>query len=96
MATPARSTFRSCHAAFRACADPQGREEYAADLMRLAERTLSPEHYRIFRFRFLLGADWQLCTRRLGMSRARFLRAVCRVEEQLGHALAVIEPRVAG
>jgi hypothetical protein len=67
-------------------------EEYMADFTLAAKRTLAPVEYALFRFHFLLGADWKLCSRRLGMDRGTFFHAVYRVEEKLGRVLATLQP----
>ena len=67
-------------------------EEYMADFLSLARRTLSEEDHRIFRYRFLLGADWRLCTKRLNMERGNFFHAVYRIQQLLGRALAELQP----
>ncbi|MEQ1949057.1 MAG: hypothetical protein ABL995_17835 [Bryobacteraceae bacterium] len=46
----------------------------------------------MFRYHFLLGADWKLCTRRLGMDRGNFFHAVYRIEQKLGRAFRELEP----
>src|SRR5262252_7055478 len=38
-------------------------EEYVADFCLVSKRLLSDEEHRIFRYFFLLGADWKLCGR---------------------------------
>jgi hypothetical protein len=67
-------------------------EEYMADFINLAKRTLNEEDYRIFRFRFLLGADWRLCARKSGLNRGRFFHSVYRVQELMGRALVELKP----
>ena len=39
---------------------------------------------KIFRYHFLLGADWKLCARKLGIDRGNFFHAVYRIEQKLG------------
>jgi|SRR5271157_1075170 len=68
------------------------REEYLADFLRVTERALTPEEYRIFRYHFLLGADYYLCCRKLHMDRGSFFHAIYRLEEKLGHVYAELEP----
>src|SRR5215831_17381653 len=41
------------------------REEYLADFNMIARRCLTENDYRLFRFTFILGADSNLCCRRL-------------------------------
>ena len=47
---------------------------------------------RSFGIYFLLGADWQLCCKRLGIDRGIFFHAVYRIEERLGKAFYETEP----
>jgi hypothetical protein len=67
-------------------------EEYMADFCLIARRTLSDLEYRIFRYYFLLGADWKLVMRRMNMDRGSFFHLVYRLEEKLGRAFAETEP----
>lgn len=67
-------------------------EEYMADFTLVARRVLDEFHYRIFRYHFLLGADWKLCRRHVGISRGMFFHAVYRVEAMLGETFASLEP----
>lgn len=67
-------------------------EEYMADFLNVARRTLNDDDYRIFRFRFLLGADWHLCSKKLNMDRGSFFHAVYRIQQELGRAFAELEP----
>ena len=46
------------------------REEYIADFCLISRRVLDDYEHRIFRYHFVLGADWRLCTRMLKMDRA--------------------------
>ena len=48
--------------------------------------------HRLFRYHFLLGADWKLCTRKLGMDRGNFFHAVYRIEQKLGRVFRELEP----
>lgn len=67
-------------------------EEYMVDFCHVAERNLDAEEYRIFRFHFLLGADWKLCCRRLAMDRGTFFHAVYRIQQKLGRVFRELEP----
>ena len=67
-------------------------EEYIADFNLISRRYLDEEEYRIFRFHFLLGADWKLCTRRLGIDRGNFFHAVYRIEQKLGRIFRELQP----
>jgi hypothetical protein len=67
-------------------------EEFIADFELVSRRYLDQWHYRVFRYFFILGADWKLCSRRLGIDRGNFFHAVYRVEERLGKVFANLEP----
>ncbi len=67
-------------------------EEFIADFTLIARRTLTPEEHRLFRFHFLLGADWKLCSRQLGIDRGNFFHAVYRIEQKLGRVFREVEP----
>jgi hypothetical protein len=67
-------------------------EEYMADFCRIAERSLNESEYRIFRFHFLLGADWKLCCRRLQMDRGSFFHEVYRIQQKLGRVFRELQP----
>lgn len=67
-------------------------EEYMADFCLVSRRTLNESDHRLFRFHFLLGADWKLCTRKLGMSRGNFFHAVYRIEKKLGRVFRELQP----
>lgn len=67
-------------------------EEYIADFSLIARRMLTPEEHRLFRYHFLLGADWKLCSRKLGMDRGNFFHAVYRIEQKLGRAFRETTP----
>ena len=47
-------------------------EEYMADFILVSRRTLDELEYRIFSSHFLLGADWNLCCRRLNIGSRHF------------------------
>jgi hypothetical protein len=67
-------------------------EEYIADLCLVSKRVLSESDYQIFKFHFLLGADWKLCCQRLNMDRGNFYHQVYRIQERLGRVYAELEP----
>ena len=67
-------------------------EEFMADFCLVSRRSLDELEYRIFRFHFLLGADWKLCCRRLKMDRGNFFHAVYRIEQKLGRVYAELQP----
>jgi hypothetical protein len=68
------------------------REEYIADFSLVSRRMLEDEDHRIFRYFFLLGADWKLCCHRLKLERGNFFHSVYRIEQKLGRGFAELEP----
>lgn len=90
---------RTASVSWEPCNGPMGgrvfsrkREEYLADFLRVSERSLSKEEYRIFRFHYLLGADYYLCCQKLQMDRGSFFHAIYKLEEKLGRVYAELEP----
>lgn len=67
-------------------------EEYIADFTLIARRHLTEEEHRLFRYHFLLGADWKLCSRKLGIERGNFFHAVYRIEQKLGRVFRELQP----
>lgn len=67
-------------------------EEYIADFCLVSRRHLDESEYRVFRYHFLLGADWKLCARKLGIDRGNFFHAVYRIEQKLGRVFRELEP----
>ena len=67
-------------------------EEYIADFYLISRRNLDEFEHRLFRYHFLLGADWKLCSRRLGMDRGNFFHAVYRIEQKLGRTFRELQP----
>lgn len=67
-------------------------EEYVADFCLVSRRFLDQSQYRIFKFHFLLGADWKLCCRRLQMNRGSFFHEVYRIQQKLGRIFRELEP----
>lgn len=67
-------------------------EEYVADFCLVAKRTLDESEHRIFRFHFLLGANWKLCCRRLNMDRGNFFHTVYRIQHKLGKVFRELQP----
>ena len=63
-----------------------------ADFCLVARRVLDDDDHRLFRYYFLLGADWQLCARRINMDRGNFFHAIYRVERLLGRAFSELQP----
>jgi hypothetical protein len=81
------------------CGGPSGyraysrkREEYMADFCLVGRRTLEDMESRVFHNHFLLGADWKLCSRQLGIDRGTFFHLVYNVENRLGRVFAELTP----
>jgi hypothetical protein len=101
------SRFRECvakekymsHATLENCSGKDGRrvwsrkdEDYIADFCLVSKRTLNEEEYRIFKYHFLLGADWRLCCRKLNMDRGNFFHSVYRIQQKLGRVFRELKP----
>ena len=67
-------------------------EEYVADFCQVSRKALDELGYKVFRFHFLLGADWRLCTRQLNIDRGTFFHEVYRIEQRLGRVFRELEP----
>lgn len=67
-------------------------EEYAADFVLVSRRHLDPLEFRVFRYHYLLGADWKLCSRRMHIDRGEFFHALYRVEQRLGRVFRELKP----
>lgn len=67
-------------------------EEFMADFCLVSRRTLSESDHRIFKFHFLLGADWKLCCRKLKMDRGTFFHEIYRIEQKLGRTFRELQP----
>lgn len=67
-------------------------EEYVADFCLVSRRVLRGQDWDIFRFRFLLGADWRLCCTKLGMDRGSFFHEVYKIEQKLGRTFRDLQP----
>ena len=67
-------------------------EEYMADFILVARRTLEEYEYKVFKYHFLLGADWNLCCRKLRIDRGTFFHEVYRIQQKLGRTFRELEP----
>lgn len=67
-------------------------EEFIADFTLVSRRTLDEEEYRLFKYHFLLGADFNLCCRQLKMNRGNFFHAVYRIQQKLGKTFRELKP----
>ncbi len=68
------------------------REEYMADFCLATRRSLSDNDYRIFKYPFLLGADWELACKRLNLDRGTYFHHVYRIQGILGRSYAEMKP----
>ena len=67
-------------------------EEYIADFCLISRRTLSEYEYRLFKFHYLLGADWKLCSRKMNLDRGTFFHEAYRIEQKLGRTFRELQP----
>ena len=67
-------------------------EEFIADFCLVSRRFLDEAQYRLFKFHFLLGADWKLCCRQFKMNRGTFFHEIYRIQQKLGRAFRELEP----
>jgi hypothetical protein len=63
-----------------------------ADFCLVSRRFLDEFEYKVFRFHFLLGADWKLCCRQMKIDRGTFFHTVYRIEQELGRTFGQLEP----
>ena len=68
------------------------REEFIADFSLVSRRELDEFESKIFRFHFLLGADWKLCCRQMRIDRGTFFHTIYRIEQKLGRTFAELRP----
>ncbi|MDQ6758686.1 MAG: hypothetical protein M3Z32_02325 [Acidobacteriota bacterium] len=67
-------------------------EEYMADFCLVSRRFLTDEEYQIFKYHFLLGAEWKLCCRKLNMDRGTFFHTLYRLQQRLGRVFRELQP----
>ena len=67
-------------------------EEFIADFLLVTKRTLNAAEHQLFRYHYLLSADWRLCCGRLGMEKGVFFHAVYRIEQKLGRIFRELQP----
>ncbi len=63
-----------------------------ADFILVSRRTLDEYEYTVFKYHFLLGADWNLCCRKLNVDRGAFFHEVYRIQQKLGRTFRELEP----
>jgi hypothetical protein len=67
-------------------------EEYMADFCKVSLRHLDSLESQIFRYHYLLRADWKMCCRRLKLDRGTFFHAVYRIQQRLGRVFRELRP----
>jgi hypothetical protein len=67
-------------------------EEFTADFCLVSQRSLCEKDHLIFKYHFLLGADWKLCCRKLNLDRGTFFHELYRIEEKLGKTFRELQP----
>jgi len=67
-------------------------EEYIADFYLVSRRTLNDYEWKIFRYHFLLGADWKLCCKKMNIDRGTFFHDVYRIQQKLGKTFRELKP----
>ncbi|MBI5280658.1 MAG: hypothetical protein HY858_03170 [Candidatus Solibacter usitatus] len=67
-------------------------EEYLADFYLVSKRSLGHLEWRVFCYHYLLGAEWKLCTRKLGLDRGLFFHTVYRLQHKLGRVFRELQP----
>jgi hypothetical protein len=67
-------------------------EEFMADFCLVSRRVLDDFDHKVFRYHYLLGADWKLCCRQLRIDRGTFFHTIYRIEQQLGRTFAELKP----
>lgn len=67
-------------------------EEYIADFCLVTQRALTESEYRVFKYHFLLGADWRLCCRKMKVDRGIFFHQLYRIQEKLGRVYRELQP----
>jgi hypothetical protein len=67
-------------------------EEFIADFCLVSRRLLNEFEQKVFRFHFLLGADWKLICRKTGMNRGNFFHNLYRVQQKLGQTFSELRP----
>jgi hypothetical protein len=67
-------------------------EEYIADFLLVTRRSLSEFEHKIFRYHYLLGADWKLCCRKLNIDKGMFFHTVYRIQQKLGRIYRELQP----
>ena len=68
------------------------REEFMADFCLVSQRALEEFEFRIFRYHFMLGANWKACCQKLNIDRGTFFHYIYDIERRLGRVFAELTP----
>jgi hypothetical protein len=67
-------------------------EDYIADFSKVSRNALDNVEYNIFRYHFLLGADWRLCCRQMNIDRGTYFHTLYRIQHKLGRVYRELQP----
>jgi hypothetical protein len=67
-------------------------QEFLADVHLVAKRTLDEADFKLFKYRYLLGADVKLCAARLGLEHQATVQRLEAIEVKLGEAFRTCAP----
>ncbi|MBI5085588.1 MAG: hypothetical protein HZB13_13430 [Acidobacteria bacterium] len=87
-----RATLEQTHMGGRRITWGRKDEEYLADFYLVSRRSLGHMEWRVFCYHYLLGADWKLCAKRLGLDRGTFFHVVYRLQHRLGRVFKELQP----
>jgi len=85
-------TLEFCRGAERRRTYSRKREEFIADFCLVSQRRLNDLEKRVFRFHYLLGADWKQCCQLVGLNRGSFFHLVYQIQQKLGRAFMELQP----
>jgi hypothetical protein len=67
-------------------------EEFRADMLLLARRSLREQELWLFEAHYLAGWPWRPCSQALGLSRQAFFREIYILAERMGRLMAELQP----
>lgn len=67
-------------------------EEYLADFQKVSRRHLAELERNIFNLHYIDGADWKVCTAKLGIDKGTFFHSLYRIQEHLGRVFRELQP----
>ena len=53
---------------------------------------MTESEYKLFKYHYLLGADWKLCCRKLKIDKGTFFHSVYRIQQRLGRVYRELQP----